>query len=155
MGQVAEGLYELVYTPFAQSRRDGRLVLGLQRGAASAFRTLLSEAAALGLSLASGAHRLVGGTATPAPHSASAGLQAAYGAMARQAKEAGAVVSIPLVEYQRTGTTGLVRAVLRAVPVLLLLPARGLTETAAQTLAGLREQLEGAEFHAKFTPHTG
>ena len=82
VGQVAEGLYELVYTPFAQSRRDGRLVLGLQRGAASAFRTLLSEAAALGLSLASGAHKLLGGTAAPAQTSAGAGLQAAYGSSA-------------------------------------------------------------------------
>ena len=62
-------------------------------------------------------------------------------------------MSIPLVEYQRSGTTGMVKAVLRAVPVLLLLPARGLTETASQTLAGLREQLEGVEFHAKYTPH--
>lgn len=44
--------------------------------------------------------------------------------------------------YEKTGTQGTVRAVIRAVPVAVLKPMIGATEAVSQTLLGLRNSID-------------
>jgi autophagy-related protein 2 len=51
------------------------------------------------------------------------------------------VVIIPYREYQRNGTTGALKSVLRGIPVALAAPASGAVEALSFTLLGARNQL--------------
>ena len=46
------------------------------------------------------------------------------------------------MNYQRDGTSGLLRSVVRAVPVAVLAPVAGATEALGNIMVGVRNQLD-------------
>ncbi|CAG8498680.1 19084_t:CDS:10 [Rhizophagus irregularis] len=52
------------------------------------------------------------------------------------------IFAVPMEVYEKTGTQGTVRAVIRAVPVAVLKPMIGATEAVSQTLLGLRNSID-------------
>jgi len=77
------------------------------------------------------------------PTNAKEGFLHAYGSLSRELKNAAnTVICIPIEEYQRSGTTGFVRSVVRAVPVAILRPMIGITEGFTKTMIGMRNEME-------------
>ncbi len=58
---VGSGLADLILLPIAQYRKDGRLVLGLQKGARSFVKTTALEAVKMGAKLATGTQVILEG----------------------------------------------------------------------------------------------
>ncbi|RHY40984.1 hypothetical protein DYB34_007991 [Aphanomyces astaci] len=52
------------------------------------------------------------------------------------------IVAVPLLEYQRTGSHGYVKSVIRAVPVAVLRPMIGATEAMSRALIGVRNAVD-------------
>lgn len=69
----------------------------------------------------------------------------AYDAMSRHLRSAAhTVVAVPVRTYEREGTLGAVKSVIRAVPVAVLRPMIGATEAAARALQGTHGRLRHA-----------
>mmetsp|Transcript_23429 Transcript_23429/g.34384 ORF Transcript_23429/g.34384 Transcript_23429/m.34384 type:complete len:2514 (+) Transcript_23429:183-7724(+) len=70
-------------------------------------------------------------------------LDRAYEAVSREIHSAlDTVVVMPVRQYQRTGTGGYVRSVIRALPVAVLRPTAGAAEALSYTLLGLRNNID-------------
>ena len=81
------------------------------------------------------------------PRSAAEGVQFAAQSLSRGVKTAShTIVAIPLMNYQRDGASGLLRSVIRAVPVAVLAPVAGATEAFGNILTGMRNQLDPDAF---------
>ncbi|KAJ3114872.1 autophagy- protein 2 [Phlyctochytrium bullatum] len=52
------------------------------------------------------------------------------------------ILAVPMEVYERTGTSGTAKAVIRAVPVAVLKPMIGATEAVSKTLMGLQNTLD-------------
>ncbi|RHY75331.1 hypothetical protein DYB30_010809, partial [Aphanomyces astaci] len=73
------------------------------------------------------------------PANATEGWNQAYASMSRELHVvAKTIVAVPLLEYQRTGSHGYVKSVIRAVPVAVLRPMIGATEAMSRALIGVR-----------------
>jgi hypothetical protein len=71
------------------------------------------------------------------PISAAAGLSDALSALRKGVSDAAAtVITVPVQEYRRNGTTGAIKAVIRAIPVAILHPLIGTTEAVSKSLMG-------------------
>jgi autophagy-related protein 2 len=51
------------------------------------------------------------------------------------------VITVPLLEYHKSGAGGCVKAVLRAVPVAVLRPVAGVGEAVSQALEGVNNDI--------------
>lgn len=80
---------------------------------------------------------------TQQPSNATEGLYQAYDSLSRELHVAAkTIVAVPLVEYQKTGSQGYVRSVIRAVPVAVLRPMIGATEAMSKALIGVRNAVD-------------
>ncbi|KAF8317481.1 hypothetical protein DL93DRAFT_2165719 [Clavulina sp. PMI_390] len=71
------------------------------------------------------------------------GLQSAYKSLGKNLGEAAqTILAVPIEVYERAGTEGPVRAVVRALPVAVLKPMIGASEAVSKTLLGLRGSLD-------------
>jgi len=77
------------------------------------------------------------------PTNVKEGLQSAYKSLGKNLGEAAqTILAVPIEVYERSGTEGPVRAVIRALPVAVLKPMIGASEAVSKTLLGLRGTLD-------------
>ena len=163
---VGTGFAELVMLPIEHYQRDGRVMYGLQRGATSLLRRAAFEAANVSAHLSVGAQVVLeqaDDLLTPAhlsnrdgpsvskfaaqPGSVSEGVREAYRSFTRGLTDAAATIfAVPLREYHQTGTGGMVKSVIRAVPVAILRTGMGTTEALSKTLLGVTNSLDPFRF---------
>ncbi|OXB64313.1 hypothetical protein ASZ78_010697 [Callipepla squamata] len=113
--QLVQGLKDLVWLPIEQYRKDGRIVRGFQRGAAS-FGTSTAMAA---LELTNRMVQTIQGITDTA--------QTIYETAAR--------------EHENRGVTGAVGGVLRQIPPTVVKPFIVATEATSNVLGGMRNQI--------------
>jgi len=71
------------------------------------------------------------------------GIQSAYTSMRRNLGSAAqTILAVPMEVFERSGTEGPVRAVIRAVPIAVLRPMIGASEAVSKTLLGLHNTLD-------------
>ncbi|KAL5511695.1 ATG2 [Sanghuangporus vaninii] len=71
------------------------------------------------------------------------GMQSAYRSLSENVKYAGqTILAVPMEVYERSGTEGPARAVIRAVPIAVLKPMIGASEAVSKTLLGLHNTLD-------------
>ncbi|KAK4049710.1 autophagy- protein 2 [Microbotryomycetes sp. JL201] len=82
------------------------------------------------------------------------GVESAYQSLGSNLRSAAqTILAVPMEVYERSGTEGPVRAVVRAVPIAVLKPMIGATEAVSKTLFGLRNSLDedaGADSSDKY-----
>ncbi|KAI8056718.1 hypothetical protein BDF22DRAFT_667643 [Syncephalis plumigaleata] len=77
------------------------------------------------------------------PTSFNEGIELAYDSMRRNVGTAAhTIFAVPMEVYERTGTQGSVKAVIRAVPVAVLRPMIGASEAFSKALMGLRNTID-------------
>jgi len=77
------------------------------------------------------------------PTNVTEGLQLAYKSLGKNLGAAAqTILAVPIEVYERSGTEGPVRAVVRALPVAVLRPMIGATEAISKTLLGVRGTLD-------------
>jgi len=83
------------------------------------------------------------------PEGVKEGLRSAYKSLSKNFTLAGqTILALPLEVHERSGNEGVVRTVVRAVPIALLRPMIGASEAVSQTLLGLRNTVDPAKRHA-------
>ncbi|GAA6002021.1 Atg2p [Rhodotorula paludigena] len=87
------------------------------------------------------------------------GMQSAYKSLGDNFKEAAqTILAVPMEVYERSGTEGPVRSVVRAVPVAVLKPMIGASGAVSKALLGLRNSLDPdaqrGELEDKYKPST-
>lgn len=185
----------LVLLPMEQYKKDGRIVRGLQKGAAAFARGTALEAIKVGAQLATGtqvileqAERVIGanfsspittetvsfaGSPPPddfvdvgeqeafsryasQPGDIREGIESAYKSLGENFRSAAqTILAVPMEVYERSGSEGPVRSVVRAVPVAVLRPMIGASGAVSKTLLGLRNSLDPsiqAELLDKYKP---
>ncbi|GAA6057188.1 hypothetical protein JCM3770_004368 [Rhodotorula araucariae] len=85
------------------------------------------------------------------------GMQSAYKSLGENFKEAAqTILAVPMEVYERSGTEGPVRSVVRAVPVAVLKPMIGASGAVSKALLGLRNTLDpdaqAGELEDKYKP---
>jgi autophagy-related protein 2 len=139
---LGQGLSNLVLLPI------DRLLDRPHRGPApgKALHGILLDTLGVGSKVSGAAAQLLQGPRgqrVEQPRNAAEGLQFAAQSLSRGVKAAShTIVAVPLLNYQRDGTSGLVRAVIRAVPVAVLAPVAGVSEAVANLLTGVRNQMD-------------
>jgi len=158
---IGSGVADLVLLPLQNYQQNGRILAGLQRGTSSFLRSIAMETLNVGSRMASGTQGLLQTAdyfVSPDTHNqpqnsisrfahqpanTSEGIQSAYESLSREIQNtARTIIAVPIEEYQRSGATGCVKSVVRAVPVAILRPMIGFSEGLSKTLLGLRNQLE-------------
>ncbi|CED82200.1 Cytoplasm to vacuole targeting protein [Phaffia rhodozyma] len=77
------------------------------------------------------------------PADVSEGISTAYKSLSRNFNSAAeTILAVPMEVYERSGTNGPVRAVVRAIPIAVLKPMIGASEAVSKTLFGLRNTLD-------------
>ncbi|KAK4056087.1 autophagy- protein 2 [Microbotryomycetes sp. JL221] len=77
------------------------------------------------------------------PQDLKEGMATAYQSLGSNLRSAAqTILAVPMEVYERSGTEGPVRAVVRAVPIAVLKPMIGATEAVSKTLFGLRNSLD-------------
>lgn len=149
---ISGGVADMVVLPWEAIQNGDSLRRSLRSGAKSFTRAVTYEA----LTVSSGiAEFMATTTATGAssrpilpsrPYGAPRGMtdtaSHALESIARGFQEANyKVVIIPYREYQRSGTTGALKSVLKGIPVALAAPTSGAAEAISFALLGARNQL--------------
>jgi len=71
------------------------------------------------------------------------GIESAYTSMKRNLSSAAqTILAVPMEVFERSGTEGPVRAVIRAVPIAVLRPMIGASEAVSKTLLGLHNSMD-------------
>jgi len=71
------------------------------------------------------------------------GIQSAYTSMRRNLSSAAqTILAVPMEVFERSGSEGPVRAVIRAVPIAVLRPMIGASEAVSKTLLGLHNSMD-------------
>ena len=163
---LGTGLSDLVLLPLEYYGRDGRVGTGIQRGVSSFLRRLAVEASNMGANLAVGAHVVLeqaDDLLTPShvprsesraiskyagqPSNVSEGVRHAYRSLARGIQDAGTTVfAVPVQEYEQTGVGGMVKSVIRAVPVAMVQTSIGLSEAVAKGFMGVSNSLDPSRY---------
>ncbi|RHY10068.1 hypothetical protein DYB36_010515 [Aphanomyces astaci] len=164
LSNIGAGAADLILLPMAQYGKDRRVVRGLRKGATSFLKSVTIETLNTASKLARGTKSLLesadhvmqdskkkktlfnsrkGNTHAryliSQPANATEGWNQAYASMSRELHVvAKTIVAVPLLEYQRTGSHGYVKSVIRAVPVAVLRPMIGATEAMSRALIGVR-----------------
>ena len=77
------------------------------------------------------------------PEGVRAGVQSAYRSLSRNLHSAAqTILAVPMEMYERSGSEGAVRPVIRAVPIAVLKPMIGASEAVSKTLLGLHNTLD-------------
>ncbi|KAL1747537.1 hypothetical protein HDZ31DRAFT_31736 [Schizophyllum fasciatum] len=77
------------------------------------------------------------------PEGVRAGVQSAYQSLSRNLHSAAqTILAVPMEMYERSGSEGAVRPVIRAVPIAVLKPMIGASEAVSKTLLGLHNTLD-------------
>ncbi|KAF8516917.1 hypothetical protein BU17DRAFT_50360 [Hysterangium stoloniferum] len=77
------------------------------------------------------------------PQDVREGMQSAYKSLSRNLNSAAqTILAIPMEVYERSGSEGPVRAVIRAVPIAVLKPMIGASEAVSKTLFGLQNTMD-------------
>ncbi|THH26562.1 hypothetical protein EUX98_g7623 [Antrodiella citrinella] len=77
------------------------------------------------------------------PTNVQEGVQSAYKSLRRNLNSAAqTILAVPMEVYERSGSEGTVRAVVRAVPIAVLKPMIGASEAISKTLLGLHNTLD-------------
>ncbi|OQR98889.1 autophagy-related protein [Achlya hypogyna] len=166
---IGAGAADLILLPMAQYGKDRRVVRGLRKGAKSFLKSVTIETLNTASRVARGTKALLehadeiihdsqkrkkhsfnsrkGNTHArylmSQPATASEGLSQAYASMSRELHVvAKTIVAVPLLEYQRTGSHGYVKSVIRAVPVAVLRPMIGATEAMSRAFIGVRNAVD-------------
>ena len=154
---VGAGAANMVIIPLEEAKCNGPVVSALRKGTASfagaiAFETLtttakLTKFAARKLSRLSLYRHLSTSETFPVdynvtPRNINAAARPAIESLSKGLKEANAkIIIIPYREYQRVGTSGAVKSVLKGIPVAICAPLSGASEALSYTLIGARNQL--------------
>ncbi|GCC38375.1 hypothetical protein chiPu_0016889 [Chiloscyllium punctatum] len=164
--QLVQGLKDLVWLPIEQYRRDGRIVRGLQRGAASFGTSTAMAALELTNRLvqtiqaaAETAYDMVSpGTTTPGlmrtkrisqhrlahqPVDLREGVAKAYDVVKEGFTDtAHMIYETAAREHEQRGMTGAVGGVLRQIPPTVVKPLIVATEATSNVLGGMRNQIQ-------------
>ncbi|XP_043552811.1 autophagy-related protein 2 homolog B-like isoform X2 [Chiloscyllium plagiosum] len=164
--QLVQGLKDLVWLPIEQYRRDGRIVRGLQRGAASFGTSTAMAALELTNRLvqtiqaaAETAYDMVSpGTTTPGlmrtkrisqhrlahqPVDLREGVAKAYDVVKEGFTDtAHMIYETAAREHEQRGMTGAVGGVLRQIPPAVVKPLIVATEATSNVLGGMRNQIQ-------------
>jgi len=158
MANIASGIFDLVFVPYKQYQRDGRIIRGVGRGAGSFVRKITTETLHVTSRLASGtqnfleyveggltsifdtmpgnrSRRKLRGRALALSRNASQpahireGLTHAYAAVSRGFfVAANGAFLHPRDEYQRHGPARAIKSAVAALPSAMIAPVKGLVE---------------------------
>eukprot|EP01087_Luapelamoeba_hula_P015738 TRINITY_DN4738_c0_g1_i2.p1 TRINITY_DN4738_c0_g1~~TRINITY_DN4738_c0_g1_i2.p1 ORF type:complete len:2111 (-),score=286.45 TRINITY_DN4738_c0_g1_i2:26-6358(-) len=155
---VASGVTDLIYTPYQQWRREGRVLKGIQQGGSSAFRKIGGELINAGTTVAASARFVfesadfyVGAGIGPTnlyqdqPQNTSEGMQSAVSTVSREFSHAARrLVVVPYDEYAKSGATASFGSFVTGVPQALLRPMIGVTDGFAKALIGATHYVDPA-----------
>jgi autophagy-related protein 2 len=170
---LGSGLSDLILLPMHHYQRDGRLIRGLRKGASSFLHATALEGARLGSRLAVGTQVVLehvddifeGSSSDAPPHGEQRrlagqpedvreGLLEAYQSLATSLEGAlQTIVAVPVQVYERSGPSGALKAVIRAVPIAVLRPMIGASEAVGRTLMGIENSMDasrGVEIGQKY-----
>jgi ATG2/VPS13, C terminal domain len=156
---IGSGVADLVALPIDQYRRDGRILRGAQRGAASFLHSLAAETIGVGARVATGTRRVLqnaddycvagggGGddddgeqdrrAGNRRPDSAAEGLRQGYESMRGElARTHHTLIAIPRRQYEAEGLGSALSSVARAVPIAVIRPMIAITDGASKVLVG-------------------
>ena len=153
---LGSGVVDLVVLPMLQYQKDGRALLGLQRGVSSFVRSFVLETLSVASRVSSGAERVlntVGEAIVPESitrhHSSrqpvdvmegiSQGVDSVSDGVLNAVR---CVIAVPVSEYEDVGSSGAVRSVIRAVPVAFISPVVGAARGLSKVLLGARNSLD-------------
>ena len=153
---LGSGVVDLVVLPMLQYQKDGRALLGLQRGVSSFVRSFVLETLSVASRVSSGAERVlntVGEAIIPESitrhHSSrqpvnvlegiSQGMDSVSDGVFNAVR---CVIAVPVSEYEDVGSSGAVRSVIRAVPVAFISPVVGAARGLSKVLLGVRNSLD-------------
>lgn len=149
---ISGGVVDMVVLPWEAIQNGDSLQQSLRSGAKSFAKAVAYEALTISSGLAEFmATKTAAGSASypllpSRPEGTPRGMrdtgQHALESIARGFQEANyKVIIIPYREYQRSGTTGALKSVLKGIPVALSAPASGAAEALSFALLGARNQL--------------
>ena len=159
---VGEGMADMVLIPIHQYKYRGGKNMGraVRKGTSKFAGTVVVEALDntskltkhLAFGLTELAPRTNGSSLPPvsilpsrpekAPHNIGDTVEHAYESVSKGLRAANyTIVVVPKREYQKNGTTGAVKSVIKAIPVAILAPLSGATEAVSYSLLGIRNQL--------------
>lgn len=171
---LGSGVSDLILLPMRHYQRDGRLIRGVRKGTSSFLHSTVLEGAKLGSKLAVGTQVILeqvddifegSNEAAAAPHEEQSkfaaqpedireGLVSAYQSLATNLTDAmQTIVAVPVQVYERSGPSGAIKAVIRAVPIAVLKPMIGATEALGKTLMGIENSMDpsrGIEINRKY-----
>ena len=149
---ISGGAADMIVLPWEALRNGDSLQRSLRSGAKSFANAVTYEALTITSGIAefmanqtSGSHsarRVLPSRPEGTPRGMTDTAPHALESIARGFQEANyKIVIIPYREYQRSGTTGAIKSVLKGIPVALAAPASGMSEALSFALLGVRNQL--------------
>ena len=160
ISNVSEGMADMVLIPIHNYKYHGGKHMGraVRKGTSKFASTVAAEALdntskltkhlAVGLTelspLKNGSDMFTVLPSRPerAPHSIGDTVEHAYESVSKGLRTANyTIIVVPRREYQKNGTTGAVKSVIRALPIAILAPLSGASEALSYSLLGMRNQL--------------
>jgi len=152
---VGDGMKQFLMIPLEEYKQKGNVKKGFRRGTKKFAEVLAYETLSVGARVTGFAAKKLGKLksktrvgqlpsqlSTPLPRSMEEVSGHALESLARGLKEANAnVIIIPYREYQKTGTRGAVKCVVKGLPVAICAPLSGAAEAMSYSLYGVRNQL--------------
>lgn len=152
---VGDGMKQFLMIPLEEYKQKGNVKKGFRRGTKKFAEVLAYETLSVGARVTGFAAKKLGKLksktrvgqlpsqlSTPLPRSMEEVSDHALESLARGLKEANAnVIIIPYREYQKTGTRGAVKCVVKGLPVAICAPLSGAAEAMSYSLYGVRNQL--------------
>jgi len=157
---VGKDVANLVMLPVKEYRKDGRVLRGIRKGAKGLVKSVTLETLNFSYWLTKHAASMLDDISFPQekqahrnadrhreyfneqPSGLLAGLNDGLDSISREiATTAHTIIAIPVKEYQRSGATGFVPSVIRALPIAVIRPVVGATEALSCTLLGARNAL--------------
>lgn len=157
--KVGDSLQNLIFIPMNEFHKDGfhkNFLYSLKKEFKEFCHTMTTEVLHAGhqltMTIAHGIKDLVSedGSTSPTnrmdavnqPNGIQESLGMAYNALEKELEStAETIVAVPIQQYERAGTGGYMRSVIRAMPVAILRPAAGVSEALSYTLLGMRNQM--------------
>jgi len=146
IANVGGGVKNFVMIPLEEYKQRGHVGKAFQRGTATLAEVVAYETLNISSKLTSFAARTLGATTvspgTSELHSLGDASSHAMASLSRGLKEANAkIIMMPYREYHKTGTKGLMKSVIKGIPVAICAPLSGAAEALSYGLLGVRNQL--------------
>jgi autophagy-related protein 2 len=145
---------KFVMFPLEEYKQTGNVRKGLRKGTSNLAGTVAYESLTLGAKITDFAAKKLSKTqtraefdshssrSTPLPRNMGDASGQAIESLSRGLKEANAkVIIMPYREYQKTGTRGAVKSVVKGIPVAVCANLQGAAEAVSYGLYGFRNQL--------------